>query len=347
MLEQQLAQATEERRLNAETIAGTGESLEAIINRLALCEESLASLIPAFVAGKPPDESQQQQQQSEEEAAAVRIQARRRGMNARRSLHASASGRQPNDGVSASEEAFEEGRINAATKIQAMQRGRAVRRNAGGGGEAAATTPAGVDESDIPEDCEDGRPGSRDLGADVLNFNDDSTGIGDIAQPPIEEAAPGAADPVEYQPRSPSPEPLVDEMAAGILADDEAAAKTAAIERLRSKLEPVLVDKDLAWQDVAPALEFYGIAELTEGFDHPEVLMTSLTSAAGPVGKAMAVAKLRPQMEPRLWKAGLKWEDVVPALERRDIEELKDADDDMDGLVSSLLLPGHQDNDLG
>merc|ERR1711988_1875789 len=84
MLEQQLAQATEERRLNAETIAGTGESLEAIINRLALCEESLASLIPAFVAGKPPDESQQQQQQSEEEAAAVRIQARRRGMNARR-----------------------------------------------------------------------------------------------------------------------------------------------------------------------------------------------------------------------------------------------------------------------
>ena len=34
MLEAQLAQATEERRLNAETIAGTGESLEAIINRL-------------------------------------------------------------------------------------------------------------------------------------------------------------------------------------------------------------------------------------------------------------------------------------------------------------------------
>ena len=43
MLEQQLAQATEERRLNAETIAGTGES-SSHHQPFGIVEESLASL---------------------------------------------------------------------------------------------------------------------------------------------------------------------------------------------------------------------------------------------------------------------------------------------------------------
>ena len=102
-------------------------------------------------------------------------------MNARRSVRGTAS-----DRGSPTEDAFEEGRRNAATKIQAMQRGRATRRGS------------------------------------------------DIAQPPTDEVAPAsaAADPSDYEARSPSPEPLVDEMAAGIQAEDEAAANKAAAERL-------------------------------------------------------------------------------------------------------------------
>ena len=301
MLEQQLAQATEERRLNAETIAGTGESLEAIINRLALCEESLASLIPAFVAGEPlnePQHQQHQQHQHEEEAAAVRIQARRRGMNARRSVRGTAS-----DRGSPTEDAFEEGRRNAATKIQAMQRGRATRRGS------------------------------------------------DIAQPPTDEVAPAsaAADPSDYEARSPSPEPLVDEMAAGIQAEDEAAANKAAAERLRPHLEADLVTHGLVWEHVVPALELLGIEELTAGFDEPGAILSKLTSAVGPVGKAMLVAKLRPTLEPRLLDEGMQWDDVVPALELVSIDELQAAVSDPEAnlgvLVSGLLVAGRQDDD--
>ena len=259
MLEQQLAQATEERRLNAETIAGTGESLEAIINRLALCEESLASLIPAFVAGEPLGQMQQQQQQqqqqqgggeqrrqdNEEEAAAVRIQARRRGMNARRSV--GAVGRASSSSTDA-DEAFEEGRRNAATRIQAMQRGRAARRESDHRRQFDGDE---VDENEIIEDYDrygdDVRPGSRDLGPEQLNFND-ATASGDIVDPGSLVGADSdllglsdddddvTAAAVADGTRSPSPEPLVDEMGEAIQAEEEEAEQAAAAAAIQARV---------------------------------------------------------------------------------------------------------------
>ena len=43
--------------------------------------------------------------------------------------------------------------------------------------------------------------------------------------------------------------------------------------------------------------------------------MNELLNVAGPVGKKVAVARLRPKLEPRLAKEGLAWGDVMPALE--------------------------------
>ena len=95
-----------------------------------------------------------------------------------------------------------------------------------------------------------------------------------------------------------------------------------------------------------PALELLGIDELTAGVDDPEMLLSSLLSAGGDVGKAVTVARLRPTLEPRL--GHLQWEDAMPALERVDIEELKAALSDPEALVSRLLgAEVHDDIDLG
>lgn len=72
------------------------------------------------------------QRRREEEAAAVRIQARTRGRNARRSAVASGgAGRSERDEEDL-QDAFEEGRRLAATRIQAMQRGKMARRETSG-----------------------------------------------------------------------------------------------------------------------------------------------------------------------------------------------------------------------
>jgi hypothetical protein len=100
---------------------------------------------------------------------------------------------------------------------------------------------------------------------------------------------------------------------------------------------------------VVPALELLGIEELTAGFDEPGAILSKLTSAVGPVGKAMLVAKLRPTLEPRLLDEGLQWDDVVPALELVSIDELQAAVSDPEAnlgvLVSGLLVSGRQDDD--
>jgi hypothetical protein len=135
-------------------------------------------------------------------------------------------------------------------------------------------------------------------------------------------------------------------MAAGIQAEDEADEIQVAAERLRPKLEPGLVAKGMVWEDVMRALQLVGIEGLTAGFDDPEMLLSDLTNAVGPVAMPWTVARLRPTLEPRL--GHLEWEDAVPALERVALEELTAALSDPEALVSSLLGAQVQDDsDLG
>ena len=58
----------------------------------------------------------------------------------------------------------------------------------------------------------------------------------------------------------------------------------------------------------------------------PESLLTRLLSAVGPVGKRVALARLRPKLEPAVVRLGLAWEDATPAMQLVDsLEELQAA----------------------
>ena len=166
-------------------------------------------------------------------------------MNARRSV--GAVGRASPSSTDA-DEAFEEGRRNAATRIQAMQRGRAARRESDHRRQFDGDE---VDENEIIEDYDrygdDVRPGSRDLGPEQLNFND-ATASGDIVDPgslvgadsdllglPDDDDDVTAAA-VADGTRSPSPEPLVDEMGEAIQAEEEEAEQAAAAAAIQARV---------------------------------------------------------------------------------------------------------------
>eukprot|EP01043_Picozoa_sp_COSAG02_P069319 COSAG02_NODE_11827_length_1646_cov_4.280543_1_plen_331_part_10 len=92
--------------------------------------------------------------------------------------------------------------------------------------------------------------------------------------------------------------------------------KRLALAKLRSKLKPKLVERDLTWEDVLPAIEMLADMErLKQALNDPGAFMSELLSAVGPVGKKLALAKLRPKLEPRLARHDLAWDDVLPAVE--------------------------------
>ena len=94
------------------------------------------------------------------------------------------------------------------------------------------------------------------------------------------------------------------------------AAKKLLIAKVRSKLEPVVEKQGLEWCDVEPALELVdSMEELEAAIADPEAFLQSLAQSMGPAAKKIALAKLRPRLEPLLEKQGLEWADVAPALE--------------------------------
>eukprot|EP01048_Picozoa_sp_COSAG05_P014158 COSAG05_NODE_1577_length_4502_cov_3.764706_4_plen_358_part_01 len=103
-----------------------------------------------------------------------------------------------------------------------------------------------------------------------------------------------------------------------------AAGKKLALAKLRPKLEPKLEVHGLTYDDVLPALELIDtVEELEEAVRDPEALLKRLMEAGGAAGKKLALAKLRPKLEPKLEVHGLTYDDVLPALELIDtVEEL-------------------------
>eukprot|EP01045_Picozoa_sp_COSAG04_P011113 COSAG04_NODE_707_length_10916_cov_5.167052_2_plen_767_part_00 len=116
-------------------------------------------------------------------------------------------------------------------------------------------------------------------------------------------------------------------------------AKKLAAAKLRPALEPKLIKRGLEWADAMPAMELIdSIEELEAAVDNPDAFVASLLSAVGPVGKKVALAKLRPLLEPKLAKRDMEWEDAVPAVEAMaDVDRLQQAMEDPEAFTRELL----------
>ena len=66
------------------------------------------------------------------------------------------------------------------------------------------------------------------------------------------------------------------------------------MKKLRPRLEPLVVEKGLAWDDVVPALELIDtVEEIEAAASDPAAFLSKLTSTAGPVALKLAVKKLQ------------------------------------------------------
>ena len=91
------------------------------------------------------------------------------------------------------------------------------------------------------------------------------------------------------------------------------AARRFLIAKIRRPLEPVANTNGLSWEDVLPALECVDtIAELKAAVTAPEAFLETAASSLGPVAFKLALAKLRPKMEPFIQRHDVTWEDVLP-----------------------------------
>ena len=130
-----------------------------------------------------------------------------------------------------------------------------------------------------------------------------------------------------------------------LLAATGPAAIKLVVGKLRPKLEPLVVQRQgLAWEDVAPALELIDkVSELEAALDDPDAFLARLLSTAGPAAKRMAIARLRPQLEPLLaeeWSthsdsnAPLLWSEAVGVIDlvASSVDDLQSAIDDLSSL---------------
>ena len=116
-------------------------------------------------------------------------------------------------------------------------------------------------------------------------------------------------------------------------------AKKMAAAKLRPALEALVAKQGLEWADVGPALELMdSVEELEAALDDPEAFVAGLLSAVGPVGQRIALAKLRPKLEPLLAsRHAMSWEDALPALELvESIAELEAALEDPAALLLQI-----------
>ena len=130
-----------------------------------------------------------------------------------------------------------------------------------------------------------------------------------------------------------------EDLSATLLAAGSTIGRNLFMRALRKKLEPKLEQHSLAWDDVKPALETIDSPEeLEAALADPIGFLEKLASASEPMAKKLAIARLRPRLEPKLQKQGLDWADAVPVLDAVDtIDELKAAVDDPDAFIMKLL----------
>ena len=94
-------------------------------------------------------------------------------------------------------------------------------------------------------------------------------------------------------------------------------ARRLLVAQLKPRLEPLLEDLGLRWEDAAPVLQVAGANQdrLREAVDDPASFLRRLEAAGGPVACRLLIGKLRPRLEPLLTRRGMTWEDTLPVLE--------------------------------
>tara|TARA_B100000900_G_scaffold330989_1_gene291591 strand:- start:29 stop:2101 length:2073 start_codon:yes stop_codon:yes gene_type:complete len=88
------------------------------------------------------------------------------------------------------------------------------------------------------------------------------------------------------------------------------------ISNLRTQIEPMLDTYNLSWDEILPAIELFADLEsLQNALDNPELFIEELLSKAGPAGKKIIIANLRPSIESELQKYNMTWENTEPVIE--------------------------------
>merc|ERR1719506_2556340 len=101
-------------------------------------------------------------------------------------------------------------------------------------------------------------------------------------------------------------------------------AKKVALHKLRRVLEPKIEKHGLVWSDLVMAMDAVSMDDLKEAATDPAKLLTTLTSFA-PIAKKVALRQMRKDLEPKIEKQGLVWEDLVMAMDAVSMDDLKEA----------------------
>merc|ERR1719506_3206653 len=101
-------------------------------------------------------------------------------------------------------------------------------------------------------------------------------------------------------------------------------AKKVTLHKLRRVHEPKIEKQGLVWADLVMAMDAVSMDDLKEAATDPEKILTTLTSFA-PIAKKVALRQMRKDLEPKIEKQGLVWEDIGTAVESVTLDDLKAA----------------------
>jgi len=102
-----------------------------------------------------------------------------------------------------------------------------------------------------------------------------------------------------------------------LLAKAGGPAKKLVIAKLRPKMQPYLLENDLVWSDMKPALEQVdSLEELQYALKNVKTFLKKLILADGPAAKKLMLVKLRRKLNPRTQSEGIDWEVLQDAVEK-------------------------------
>jgi hypothetical protein len=96
----------------------------------------------------------------------------------------------------------------------------------------------------------------------------------------------------------------------------ESHAVMVALSKLRPKMQPLIEQHGLTWDDALPAIETVGsFDDLQVAMEDPQAFLDKLLADSGPAAVKLAIGKLRPQLKPLIENEGVEWVDALPAIE--------------------------------
>ena len=135
------------------------------------------------------------------------------------------------------------------------------------------------------------------------------------------------------------PEAFVAELANGAKVSMRAAAHRFAIARLRPVLEPRVLQLDVSWEHIVPALEkITSIEQLRDAIVDPPAFLKTLSEGDSAASKGLVIAMLRPRVMPLVQKYHIEWTDLRAALDLVEpLDDLRQALTDATALLTALM----------